>query len=75
MDPTNAPVPVIRPEQDEEQDAELVHVGSIKIRGHAAEVFASAELFVVDVAGERIAVRVQDVASRSLAVSARAVQA
>jgi hypothetical protein len=70
-----APVPVIRPEQDEEQDAELVHVGETIVSGHAAQVYASAELFVVDVAGERIAVRVQDLVSRSTVVSASTVRA
>lgn len=75
MDPTNAPVPVIRPGSDPEQDEELVHIGSTQVHGHAAEVFASAELFVVEVAGERIAVRVQDLAARSMAVAAGAVRA
>lgn len=75
MDLTNAPVPVVRPEHDEEKDAELVHVGTTEIQGHTAEVFASAEFFLVEVAGERIAVRVQDLVSRSLAVSASAVRA
>jgi len=54
-------VPVIHPQDVEEE--ELVHVGTLSFQGRQVEVFASADLFVVEVRGERLAVRAQDLAS------------
>jgi hypothetical protein len=63
-------VSVIRPHDVAEED--LVHVGTLDMHGNRVEVFASADMFVVEVNGERFAVRAQDLASYSSLALARA---